>query len=56
MRESLKAGPRGYLLKDSEDFDLLKAVKTLVRGRLVLRAYPTRRHTMSAAANWTRAR
>jgi DNA-binding NarL/FixJ family response regulator len=33
VRESLKAGARGYLLKDSEDLDLVKAVKTLGQGR-----------------------
>ena len=36
VRQSLKAGARGYLLKDSEDLDLLKAVKAIGRGRLVL--------------------
>jgi len=33
VRESLKAGARGYLLKDSEDLDLVRAVKTLGQGR-----------------------
>ena len=33
VRESLKAGARGYLLKDSEDLDLVKAVKMLAQGR-----------------------
>ena len=28
----LKAGAKGYLLKDSEDLDLIKAVKSLARG------------------------
>jgi two-component system response regulator NreC len=32
VRQSLKAGARGYLLKDSEDLDLLKAVKIIGRG------------------------
>lgn len=32
VRQSLKAGARGYLLKDSEDLDLLKAVKAVGRG------------------------
>src|SRR2546430_15195816 len=32
VRQSLKAGARGYLLKDSEDLDLLKAVKAIGRG------------------------
>ncbi|HLK13004.1 MAG TPA: response regulator transcription factor [Candidatus Binatia bacterium] len=32
VRQSLKAGARGYLLKDSEDLDLLKAVKVIGRG------------------------
>jgi DNA-binding NarL/FixJ family response regulator len=32
VRQSLKAGARGYLLKDSEDLDLLKAVKAIARG------------------------
>jgi len=30
--EGAKAGARGYLLKDSEDLDLLKAVKAIGRG------------------------
>jgi len=33
VRESLKAGARGYLVKDSEDLDLVKAVKMLGQGR-----------------------
>ena len=33
VRESLKAGARGYLLKDSEDLDLVNAVKMLAQGR-----------------------
>jgi len=32
VRQSLKAGAAGYLLKDSEDLDLLKAVKAVARG------------------------
>ncbi len=32
VRQSLKAGARGYLLKDSEDLDLIKAVKVIGRG------------------------
>lgn len=32
VRQALKAGARGYLLKDSEDLDLIKAVKALRQG------------------------
>ena len=32
VRQSLKAGARGYLLKDSEDLDLLKAIRVVGRG------------------------
>ncbi len=32
VRQSLKAGARGYLFKDSEDVDLLKAIKAIGRG------------------------
>jgi two-component system response regulator NreC len=32
VRQSLKAGARGYLLKDSEDLDLVKAVKAVGAG------------------------
>jgi len=32
VRQSLRAGARGYLLKDAEDVDLLKAVKAVGRG------------------------
>lgn len=32
VRQSLKAGARGYLLKDSEDLDLIKAVKAIGGG------------------------
>jgi DNA-binding NarL/FixJ family response regulator len=32
VRQSLKAGARGYLLKDSEDLDLIKAVKAVGQG------------------------
>ena len=32
VRPSLKAGAKGYLLRDAEDVDLVKAVKSLARG------------------------
>jgi DNA-binding NarL/FixJ family response regulator len=32
VRESLRAGARGYLLKDSIDKDLLEAVRAVARG------------------------
>jgi len=32
VRQALKAGARGYLLKDSEDLDLIKAVKAIRDG------------------------
>jgi two-component system, NarL family, response regulator NreC len=32
VRQALKAGARGYLLKDSEDLDLIKAVKAVRQG------------------------
>jgi two-component system response regulator NreC len=32
VRQGLKAGAKGYLLKDSEDLDLIKAVKSLAGG------------------------
>jgi len=32
VRQSLKAGARGYLVKDAEDTDLVKAVKVIGRG------------------------
>jgi two-component system response regulator NreC len=32
VRQALKAGARGYLLKDSEDLDLIKAVKAVGAG------------------------
>jgi two-component system, NarL family, response regulator NreC len=32
VRQALKAGARGYLLKDSEDLDLIKAVKAIRGG------------------------
>src|ERR671930_2120380 len=35
VRQSLKAGARGYLLKDSEDLDLLRAVKAIGRGGFI---------------------
>jgi len=48
VRQSLRAGARGYLVKDAEDIDLLKAVKVIGRGgsffnadvsRMLLRDY-----------------
>ncbi len=33
VRQSLKAGARGYLLKDADDIDLLNAVKAVARGK-----------------------
>ena len=33
VRQSLKAGARGYLLKDADDTDLLNAVKAVARGK-----------------------
>ena len=33
VRQSLKAGARGYLLKDADDIDLLHAVKAVARGK-----------------------
>jgi two-component system, NarL family, response regulator NreC len=33
VRQSLKAGARGYLLKDADDVDLLNAVKAVARGK-----------------------
>lgn len=36
VREILRAGARGYLLKDSEDEDLLKAVRCVFRGEAYL--------------------
>ncbi len=32
VREGLKAGARGYLRKDTEEFDLIEGVKALARG------------------------
>ena len=32
VRQGLKAGAKGYLLKDSEDVDLLRAVRALAQG------------------------
>lgn len=32
VRKGLKAGAKGYLLKDSKDLELIKAVKSLARG------------------------
>jgi len=36
VREILRAGARGYLLKDSEDEDLLKAIRLVSRGEAFL--------------------
>jgi DNA-binding NarL/FixJ family response regulator len=36
VREVLRAGARGYLLKDSEDDDLLKAIRAVCRGEAYL--------------------
>jgi len=36
VREILRAGARGYLLKDSEDDDLLKAIRSVHRGEAYL--------------------
>ncbi len=36
VREILRAGARGYLLKDSEDEDLLKAIRAVHRGEAYL--------------------
>ena len=36
VREILRAGARGYLLKDSEDDDLLKAIRAVARGEAFL--------------------
>jgi len=33
VRQSLKAGARGYVLKDADDVDLLSAVKAVARGK-----------------------
>src|SRR2546425_5346325 len=38
VRQSLKAGARGYLVKDAEDTDLVKAVKVVGRGGSVFNA------------------
>jgi len=35
VRESLKAGAGGYLLKDSEELDLVNCVRMLAQGRSV---------------------
>ena len=36
VREILRAGARGYLLKDTEDDDLLRAIRTIHRGEAFL--------------------
>lgn len=36
VREILRAGARGYLLKDAEDDDLLKAIRSVHRGQAYL--------------------
>jgi two-component system response regulator NreC len=36
VRETLRAGARGYLLKDSEDDDLLRAIRAVNRGEAFL--------------------
>lgn len=36
VREILRAGARGYLLKDAEDEDLLKAIRSVQRGEAYL--------------------
>jgi DNA-binding NarL/FixJ family response regulator len=36
VREILRAGARGYLLKDSEDEDLLRAIRSVSRGEAFL--------------------
>lgn len=36
VREILRAGARGYLLKDSEDDDLLRAIRSVCRGEAFL--------------------
>jgi len=36
VREILRAGARGYLLKDSEDDDLVKAIRSVARGEAFL--------------------
>ena len=36
VREILRAGARGYLLKDSEDDDLLRAIRSVFRGEAFL--------------------
>ncbi len=36
VREILRAGARGYLVKDSDDEDLLKAIRTVNRGEAFL--------------------
>lgn len=32
VRQSLKAGAKGYVLKDSEEMDLVRAVRSVARG------------------------
>jgi DNA-binding NarL/FixJ family response regulator len=36
VREILRAGARGYLLKDSEDDDLIRAIRAVARGEAFL--------------------
>ncbi len=36
VREILRAGARGYLLKDSDDDDLLRAIRAVSRGEAFL--------------------
>src|SRR5688572_19688768 len=36
VREILRAGARGYLLKDSDDEDLLRAIRAVARGEAFL--------------------
>jgi two-component system response regulator DevR len=36
VRESIEAGARGYLLKDVEDLDLVRSIRSVVRGEAAL--------------------
>ena len=38
VRQGLKAGAHGYLLKDSEDLDLIEGIKSVARGGLYFSA------------------